>query len=162
LGIKPAIAYSTLTIENGKLSDARFSIEYETEASTWVRAIVESMESGPQRYQCSFLALQRHPDYLVTRFHSSGAMFGEGIEVSLAPQASDSARSLAQAINRKCMTAIFECEGFSRDMHLGAQLIMPAAYAQFLSDQDWEAHTSWEAYPELLEHCPFGKLTRPK
>jgi hypothetical protein len=88
--------------------------------------------------------------------HNSGAMFGEGISLTLAPQTSDFARKLALSINWHCMTAVFACEGFSDEMHLGAHLIMPAAYAQVLNDQDWETHARWKDYPDLMKHCSFG------
>jgi len=162
LGIKPDLAYATLTIANGKLSNTEFNLLYESEIGFMVVARVDSVESFSPKFLCGYLSLQRHPTYVVSRAHRSGGIFGEEIEVSLAPGAPESARKLAQAINWNCMTAVFACEGFSRDMTKGLQAIMPAAYAEFLRDREWENDKRFQDYPQLVRDCHVAPLLGAK
>jgi hypothetical protein len=153
LGIKPNLASSNLTVKDGKLSYAEFDALYESEAGAWVYARVDSSISFSREFLCSYISLQLHPTYVVSLAHRSGSIYGAQIEVSLTPGAPDLGRALASEIHWKCMTAIFACEGLSSDMTKGLQAFMPAAYAEFIRDQDWETHQSLWDYPQLLREC---------
>ena len=135
MGIRPSIVAAEVSIRDGVVTAASFSIDYRTGRGNWLSASSKAILSFGLLDKADNLALQLHPNFAVKFGHITTVGGGAFITAAYTPQASTTERSVVSDIRFSCMTAVPDCRDLSD--------IMPQAARAYASDLKWiEANSS--------------------
>ena len=121
IGVRPAMAATTVSVTNGTVSFVHFGVSYRTEDGYWLDGSFNAARELTMYDRCSRSELGRNSQYMEEGGHiTNGAGGGQLVRVAFGQGASDEQRARATNIRLGCITAIPGCKT-STDLMPGAR-----------------------------------------